>query len=203
MSLRQQNKRQARINILAAADKLIREKGIDSATTREIAQLARVSYQTLYNYFPNKVDIVHGFVESEMVNWADAADNVTKHYAGNLVDSLLQLIQVNLDLIERLGRELVAYITIETVKQGAANSVFMTATRTAHEHYYALLNLAQGMGHLDESLDLHLMAHTLFNLTDYAMLRYFIEPIEDGQFLTSQRELFTLVITPYLVSENP
>ena len=62
MSLREQKKVRARSDILAAANTLIARKGYENTTMREIADAANLSYQTLYNYFPSKAQIVQAML---------------------------------------------------------------------------------------------------------------------------------------------
>src|SRR5215469_6712251 len=45
-------------NILAAAADLLGERGVDGATTAEIARRAGVTERTLFRYFPSKRDLV-------------------------------------------------------------------------------------------------------------------------------------------------
>ena len=198
MSLRQQNKLKARANILSAAEALIAEHGIEAARTRDIAQAAGVSYQTLYNYFPTKADIVRGILEVEFQHFGQFADDVTKHYNGDLVSSLVRFLEICLEAVERTGRELWAFVATQALSNELEAQDVSALFKAAHEHYYALLNQARGRGDLKADADLHLMALALFNLTDYAMLRYFLEPIDDEQFLETQRQIFSLVVDPYL-----
>ncbi len=198
MSLREQNKQKARANILRAAAELIGEEGIDAATTREIARRAGVSYQTLYNYFPTKADIAGAILESEAQFWKHGVDAVIKRYEGDLVGSLTDLIRQSIEQIDGPHKELWAYIALSAMNKDLKTEDVGAAMTIAHEQFYALLNLAQGMGHLKPDLDLHLMAHTLFNLVDYAMLRFFIEPIDSEQFIANQREIINLLVDPYL-----
>jgi AcrR family transcriptional regulator len=58
LPLRQQKKHQARNRILASAERLIRERGFEATKMRDIASRAELSYQTLYNYFPTKGQIL-------------------------------------------------------------------------------------------------------------------------------------------------
>ena len=60
--LRERKKQRARSDILAAANTLIARKGYADTTMREIAEAADVSYQTLYNYFPSKAQIVRAML---------------------------------------------------------------------------------------------------------------------------------------------
>lgn len=201
MSLRQQNKLKARANILSAAESLIAEHGIQAAKTRDIAKAAGVSYQTLYNYFPTKADIARGILESELEHFGGAADNVTKHYNGDLVSSLVEFLEICLEAVERTGKDLWAFVATQALANEIQAPDLSALFKAAHEHYYALLNQARGRGDLVPDADLHLLALALFNLTDYAMLRYFLEPIDNDRFLDTQRQIFSLVVNPYLRSE--
>lgn len=201
MSLRQQNKLKARGKIISAAETLIAEKGLDAATTREIARLAGVSYQTLYNYFPTKADIVHAILEAELALWSVAAANIVKQYSGDLVTDLVGFIEISLDAINRTGRDLWGYVATQAFNREISRADIRSASSVAYEHYYAVLSLALGMGHLKPNTDLHLMAHALFNLQDYAMMQYFLETIDDPQLLTTQRQIIALVVGPYLKTE--
>ncbi|MEM6999436.1 MAG: TetR/AcrR family transcriptional regulator [Pseudomonadota bacterium] len=203
MSLRQQNKQRARANIISAAQTLIAEEGVDAATTREIAKRAGVSYQTLYNYFPTKADIAGALLETETQLWARSVDDIVKRFDGDLADLLVRLLRDSLQQINGPNKELWGYLALSALKKEVRSDSIGTAFSIAHEHFHALLSLAQGMGYLRRDLDLHLMANALFNLMDYAMLRYFIEPIEDELFIRNQREMIELLINPYLQKGAP
>jgi AcrR family transcriptional regulator len=58
MSLREKNKARTRTAILTAAKELAKQGQWDAVTTRQIADAAGVSYQTLYNYYPSKASIL-------------------------------------------------------------------------------------------------------------------------------------------------
>ena len=58
MSLREKNKARTRSAIVDAAKMLAKEGQWDAVTTRQIADAAGVSYQTLYNYYPAKAAIL-------------------------------------------------------------------------------------------------------------------------------------------------
>lgn len=62
-SLREARKQAARAAIVAALEELIVERGYAALTMREIAERAGVAYQTLYNYFPSKAQVLMAYVE--------------------------------------------------------------------------------------------------------------------------------------------
>jgi AcrR family transcriptional regulator len=53
-----------RAHILAAAEQLIRDRGLKGATTRAIAEIARCAEGSIYRYFPDKHAIIHELVRS-------------------------------------------------------------------------------------------------------------------------------------------
>lgn len=201
MSLRLQNKQKARANILNAANALIVKKGLELATTRKIAASAGVSYQTLYNYFPTKADIVLSLLEAELLSWKSASDDVIKHYSGDLIATLTEFIQINLDSINRAGKDLWRFVTVQAFNREISIEALNLYSSIAHEDYYALLNLAHGMGHLKQETDLHLLAHTLYVLADHATGRYILGELDDAHFMVTQRQIIELVTNPYLRSE--
>lgn len=199
MSLRQQNKARARANILDAAAQLIAQRGVTQTTTRDIAKLAGVSYQTLYNYYPSKAQLVHDLLASDMSQWSTRVDLLIKQYDGQLLDTLSQLHRVALEQIAGEKRDLWREIGTIMFSQEMGEEM-IAINNMAHERYYALLAMAQGMGHLQANLDLHLMAHTLYSLGDYALLKVFVTPQIDTMLqLQTLDEQVALVLTPHLI----
>lgn len=201
MSLRQQNKARARQTLLAAAQKLIAQHGVEHTTTRAIAKAAGVSYQTLYNYFPTKAHIVQALMEADMQAWSRAVDDTIKQYNGNVLATLDEMNRVSLEHFGteklELWRQVSAQIFLTDMTKGAAE--FASINKIAHERYYALLKLAQGMGQLRHDVDLHLLAHTLFCLSDYALLRFiFNKPQQLDAFRRTLNEQLALVLQPFL-----
>ena len=84
---KQQRSRGRVDEILAAARKLIGEKGIDAVKMREIAALAGGPISSVYQYFPNKSAILATLFEQ----WADEIDQQVKERLGQVetVDDLM------------------------------------------------------------------------------------------------------------------
>ena len=213
MSLRQQQKAHTRARIVAAAVDLIRETGLAAATTRAIAARAGVSYQTLYNYFPSKSHVVQAILADDVATWSAAVDACIKQYEGNLLDTL--------DSINRLGFALFAgpnealwrafgesmlrgSSVASRSAEGVAAEGFMadqpgTLNQVGHDRLYALLSMAQGTGELGGEVDLHLLAHTVFCLSDYALLRYFASTEADSErAIDNLQQQLTLLLAPRL-----
>jgi AcrR family transcriptional regulator len=88
MSLRQINRQKTRLAILDAAGSLIADSAWYSITTRQIAEAAQVSYQTLYNYFPSKAEIVRALIVETYVGPEEDMLNIIKRYEDDLLGSI-------------------------------------------------------------------------------------------------------------------
>jgi AcrR family transcriptional regulator len=58
LGLRERKKHQTRRAITEAAKRLFLERGFDQVSVAEVARVANVSEQTVFNYFPSKEDLV-------------------------------------------------------------------------------------------------------------------------------------------------
>ena len=79
MSLREKNKARTRSAIVDAAKMLAKEGQWDAVTTRQIADAAGVSYQTLYNYYPAKA------LEADLVDFAQGVEQVASIVFNDIV----------------------------------------------------------------------------------------------------------------------
>lgn len=199
MSLREQNKQRAKSQILQAAATLFAEKGVEDTTTREIARLAGVSYQTLYNYFSSKTLLIRELLIEELGAWSRTAEQVVQNYDGDLIASLLKVAEMGVDMLLGPKADLWGALTKRVLEKNFDPEEMSRLTTIAHEHSYAILDMAKGMSHLREDTDLHLMAHTLFCLADYNLLMFHLMPMDKAQFMTTQRKQFELIIKPYLI----
>ncbi len=204
MSLRQRNKARVRAAILTAASELIADQGVEQVTTRAIASAAGISYQTLYNYFPTKALILRGLLEDDMQRWSDGVDLAIKHFDGDVIGTLTEVYRVGIALVTESEetRRLWQTLASSMLNQDVLPDYIVTVKTVAHDQFYALLKLAQGTGHVAPTLDLHLMAHTLFCLSDYALLQFFLLSVEPEAFLRTQREQLQLVVGPYLTTPS-
>ncbi len=198
MSLRQQNKARVRSSIISAATALIAERGASCTTTREIAKLAGVSYQTLYNYFPTKALILQELLTDELDTWGLKADAVIKRYDGDVLTTLNDVNQVGLDLMLGPNREIWRELAGLIMQRELEGEQLFSKASLVHARYHALLSMAQGMGHLRKDADLHLIAHTLFCLSDYTLLQIFILEAQAEQFMDTLAQQTRLIVGPYL-----
>jgi AcrR family transcriptional regulator len=94
---KQQRSRGRVEEILAAARRLIGEKGIDAVKMREIAALAGGPISSVYQYFPNKSAILAMLFEQ----WSVEMDERVKERLA-VVDSIDDLIAATSDLLDHL-----------------------------------------------------------------------------------------------------
>ena len=64
LGLRERKKLRTRKTIVDVATQLFLEQGYEQTTLAQIAEAAEVATSTFFNYFPTKVDIVFGFMDS-------------------------------------------------------------------------------------------------------------------------------------------
>ena len=64
--LRRKQKEKRERDILAAAARLLSEKGFQATSVEEIAELAEVGVATVYNYFNTKADVVMALLNDEL-----------------------------------------------------------------------------------------------------------------------------------------
>ncbi|RVW01030.1 TetR/AcrR family transcriptional regulator [Rhodococcus spongiicola] len=110
--LRDRKKAATRIALSEAAARLAKERGIESVTADLIASEAGVSTRTFHNYFSSKEEAVLHYLETQVLEWADALrqrpadepilDSLEHVVLRALTDSEQQLeeIQALADLIE-------------------------------------------------------------------------------------------------------
>jgi AcrR family transcriptional regulator len=200
MSLREQKKRQVRLDILAAAGELIDQHGYENARMREVATAANVSYQTLYNYFPTKALILQALLTQDVEHIASAVDQLIDGYDGKLLETLNAINRTRLDVVSHRDRDLWRVVSIELFRnQRDAGHIYQLIDAAAHEKLQLLLNLARQSGDLDANIDTRLLADTLFALSQHAFSHYMMEPsISKTMLLQTLQDQTTLLVKPYL-----
>ncbi len=198
MALREQKRLRTRTDILAAADTLIARKGYANTTMREIAAAADLSYQTLYNYFPSKAQIVQAILLD--VDRVD--DKLTSIIAGGsgLVAKLQLIVKHYLDRIAHRERALWREIVLEIIK--SAPDYLALQAMQANASYtvlHTLLHDAQTGGELEPYVDTELLTQTLYAMIDYAFLRFVLDPnLSKVAVLKLLRQQVELLVQPYL-----
>ena len=201
MSLREQKKQQSRDNILAAAQRLIGQKGYEKAKMRDIAKAANVSYQTLYNYFPTKALIVQNLLMQEMAELELRIGHLIARYRGKPLTLLHNMVKSQIDAISHRNRELWREVTLEIISQTSSQDLYTAIDETAHQQILKALTLFQQRQELDPYVDIEVLAHTLYVVVDYAILQYLIQPtLSKVALMQELRKQIELIMTPYLRS---
>ncbi len=83
---------ETRDRILTEAESLFKRRGVRSVTMDDIAKELGMSKKTVYQYFSNKADIVHG-VTSSHFHQEKCITNGIMEKAGNAVEEFLMILQ--------------------------------------------------------------------------------------------------------------
>ena len=98
MKVSEKEKAKTRIKLLEAAVDVISEKGLKSASMREIARRAKVGDATIYNYFPSKEKLLYGYCEYVQQQVKDSLMSITDFHEYSLHEQLQQLIDTELQV---------------------------------------------------------------------------------------------------------
>ena len=202
MSLREKNKARTRSAIVDAAKMLAKEGQWDAVTTRQIADAAGVSYQTLYNYYPAKAAILREMLLEVYVGPGPAINDVVKHYAGDLLDTLGKINQIRFQSFSR--EDIKWLLTLGTSfakldQYGEATSLIETVDRAGDGYYYSALSTAKGMGHMQDDVDIQLMAHTIYGMTNTTLDRFILNRTNAQTQLHTLRQQIEQLVRPYLI----
>ena len=207
MSLREKKKKKTQQAILKATRTLIERDQIASLTTRLIAETADVSYQTLYNYFPSKNDILIELLKEKLVGSEETYQRIIRTFSGDVLDSLQQLNRSRLEFALAYRDPVDEYINITTKIFTTTNhklSLIESLDQFGGEQYQAILALARGMGVLQENTDIQLMAHTLQIISTYGVQSVLMSEVRDDAsiFLDALNQQTEQLTQPYLL-RNP
>ena len=202
MSLREKNKARTRSAIVDAAKMLAKEGQWDAVTTRQIADAAGVSYQTLYNYYPAKAAILREMLLEVYVGPGPAINDVVKHYAGDLLDTLGKINQIRFQSFSREDIKWLLTLGTNFAKldqYGEATSLIETVDRAGDGYYYSALSTAKGMGHMQDDVDIQLMAHTIYGMTNTTLDRFILNRTNVQTQLRTLRQQIEQLVRPYLI----
>ena len=198
--LRARKKRKARTQILTAADGLIHEQGYEQTTMRQIAAGAEVSYQTLYNYFPAKGDILFQLLVDRIEDVSGHYADVLRNFNGDLLEALDELARLTCTALTSSDRTLwqTALIALLNQESGASKLLDLIDAVT-HQSLEALLSAARSSGDLTPNVPVAELANTLYDLMDYAVIRLLLDPEADVQStLQNLSSRFSVVLSPQL-----
>ena len=83
-----------RAHILAAAEQLIRDRGLKATTTRAIAELAKCAEGSIYRYFPDKHAIIHEIVRSRFPEFLTMVETLPERAGTSTVRRNLEQLAV-------------------------------------------------------------------------------------------------------------
>ena len=198
-SLREKKKRRTRAEILAAAASCIQRQGYRNANMRDIAAMAEVAYQTLYNYFPTKSRIALALLERD----AEDGESMFEDAQTDLVMVLGSVAGSVAARFAECDRELWREAMVETLRE-AETSLIRRLDPWLAEGLNELLARAQQRGHLDAYVDTDTMATVIESILDSVLLECVTtadEREQDSQDLaTAINTRLELVVKPYLRS---
>jgi AcrR family transcriptional regulator len=178
MSLFDEHKAERRSRILAAARRLIAERGYDGLTMRDLARASHVSVPTLYNLFGGKSALLFAELEE---TFRTVAASLQTAGEGSVVERAFAVCEAgNRDLlaVPRYSRELVHLFLVSEDTQ--------TIRRTIAERYIAMmagvLRDGQAAGELVAWADPVAVATRMFAHYVHAMIEWAKGEIDDEQF---------------------
>ena len=202
MSLRQLNRQKTRAAILTAAKALAATSNWQDLTTREIAKAAEVSYQTLYNYFPSKAEIVRALIVDTYVGPEDALLAIIKNYRGDLLASINEINATRFALIQATDPQwwflLSSYFAPGRDGSKSGARIMELVDQSGDSYYYQLLRLAQGTGQLRDDVDIQLMSHTLYCIANSAGERLIFAEANFDSLQQVLAQQSAQVVKPYL-----
>ena len=202
MSLRQLNRQKTRAAILTAAKALAATSNWQDLTTREIAKAAEVSYQTLYNYFPSKAEIVRALIVDTYVGPEDALLAIIKSYRGDLLASINEINATRFALIQATDPQwwflLSSYFAPGRDGSKSGARIMELVDQSGDSYYYQLLRLAQGTGQLRDDVDIQLMSHTLYCIANSAGERLIFAKANFDALQQVLAQQSAQIVTPYL-----
>ena len=167
---------------------------------RDIARQAEVSYQTLYNYFPAKGDILFQLLVGRIEDVSGQYAEVLKRLDGDLLEALDELARITCTALTSSDRTLWQTALISLLNQeSGASKLLDLIDAVAHQPLEALLSTARTSGDLTPTVPVAELANTLYDLMDYAVVRLLLDPNADVQpTLQNLSSRFSVVLSPQL-----
>ena len=121
-------------------------------TTRQIAEAAQVSYQTLYNYFPSKAEIVRALIVETYVGPEEGMLNIIKRYQDDLLASINEINAARFNSIQAADPQwwtlISSYFAPGADGSYSGANILKLVDQSGDSYYYQLLRQAQGTGRL-------------------------------------------------------
>lgn len=197
-SLRESQKRERRREILEAAQFLILERGYDGATIEDIAEKARLSAPTVYNYFGTKADLLLALYQEDREiavakmetlltqNWKDPIDLIIAIFTADFHGEVIGLNRA-------LWRQITA---TEVAASGSPQGkIFSEQNERIRLILRRALKKSADAGQLPMSSASSIAADLLYAVNDY-VFRHIIETDDKtfNHFRAQARQLLSTVI---------
>lgn len=175
MGLREQQKVERKQQILDAASELFRRDGFDFVKAESIAEVAKVSVGTLYNYFPGKNEILMTLIALENERLEDLGRAFVADFDAPAADIfsafLLQYFAPETMLLNKaLWRKGFAISFADVTSKEAWR--LRQSDRVLSDQVVALTHAVQSRGMLRDDLDSKVFGTTLFNNANMMFLDF-------------------------------
>lgn len=175
MGLRDQQKAERRQLILDAATDLFGRRGFENVKAEQIAEAARVSIGTLYNYFPGKNEILMTLIAIENERLEDIGRSFVPNLSGPVAEIFCEyLLQFfapqNMLLNKDLWRKGFAISFADVASQEARR--LRKSDRVLSHQITELVRAMQAAGLLRSDLDCAVFGATLFNNANMLFLDF-------------------------------
>ena len=184
LSLRERKKRQTRSALIAAALRLVAERGLDGVTVEEISAAADVSVRTFFNYFRNKEDAVTG-------GGVIAAERLTRNLLEappevSVPDAVRSAMLAEAEAIERDPAELLLILTIADRTPALKPQIVAAGDAVLHDLAAAvglrtgLDPRADGYPDLVAAINVAVFRHVIFHWHDGGHARRLTEELDEA-----------------------
>ena len=129
--LSEEELRTKRAEILKAALPLFAEKGFNETSMREVGQAAGLGKSTLYDYFPNKEEILLFFVDQEVQQLTVMAGKIASS-GESAAQKLRQILRRQLDH-QLANKQLYLKLSLEVQRLGADNRKHVQEIRHSYQ----------------------------------------------------------------------
>ena len=200
MSLRQRKKDQVRDDILEAAATLIARLGYHPTNMRAIADDANISHQTLYNYFPTKAALLKALLGRNAAKITEPLSALLDDPHPDLLSLLTAAISTLFRMLDQNERSLWCEVWSVSIRQpGEFLPLYDDYDQDAQRLIGAAVVEARQRGDLVETLDVELLAQTVYSIVDYAGLVFIMRPeLTANDAISQVVAQLELLIRPYL-----